>query len=662
MTRVNHALALARRGWSVLPLTWPDGDLCSCGDPDCPSPAKHPLTPRGFKQASRDPKVIDTWWDRWPDANIGVRTGAESGFVVLDIDGPEGEETLHALEQEHGKLPNTPEVITGRGRHLYLSHPGGRVVSRRVAAGLDVKGDDGYVVAPGSVHAKGKEYVFEVSSHPDDVDLAPMPSWLRDMTGDQKEANSSPDGGWVAEVLDGLTEGHRNEDLTRIAGALRRAGLEPDDITALLVPHAEACGLSAKELRTIAKSVGRYDAEKVSVHIGDAVPTETKMPFRTAAEIARETPPQTEYVVDGYVASGAITELGGKVKTAGKTTLLTHMSRAVLDGKPFLGKPTTKTGVVYLTEQPPVSFREALGRADLMDRLDFVVLSWRDTVGVPWPEVARAAVAEAKTRGAGLLVVDTLPQFAGLKGDAENSSGQAFEALAPLQEAAAEGLAVVVVRHERKSGGDIVDAGRGSSAFSGAVDIVVSVRRGEGNTRPTVRVLEAVSRFTETPDKLVIELTDNGYVTLGSETEVALREARQAILDSAPTTEDEAVVEGDLLDAVSRSTGKRAIEQLIADGALGRTGQGKKGSPFKYWGKFVSKPPVVRTETNQEVSVHTPTPNRTQRNGQSDYFHHCRECGADVDYYADDGEPWCERHAPTVAPVPARQNEPGGVR
>jgi hypothetical protein len=87
--------------------------------------------------------------------------------------------------------------------------------------------------------------------------------------------------------------------------------------------------------------------------------------------------------------------------------------------------------------------------------------------------------------------------------------------MAPLQEAAAgDGLAVVVLRHDRKSGGDVGDSGRGSSAFSGAVDVVLQLSRPEGQSRPGVRALKSLSRFDETPETLVIELTEAGYVAL----------------------------------------------------------------------------------------------------------------------------------------------------
>ena len=40
--------------------------------------------------ATRDPKQIRKDWKRWPEANVGVVTGAESGIFVVDVDTVEG--------------------------------------------------------------------------------------------------------------------------------------------------------------------------------------------------------------------------------------------------------------------------------------------------------------------------------------------------------------------------------------------------------------------------------------------------------------------------------------------------------------------------------------------------------------------------------------------
>jgi hypothetical protein len=145
----------------------------------------------------------------------------------------------------------------------------------------------------------------------------------------------------------------------------------------------------------------------------------------------------------------------------------------------------------------------------------------------------------------------------------------------PLQEAAAmRDLAVVIARHERKSGGDVGDSGRGSSAFAGAVDIVLSLRRSDGNTRKSVRIIHGLSRYDETPDTLAIELTENGCVALGSETAVAAAEARKAILEVAPTTEETAKKLDDLQETagIKRTPAQDAVKQLVAEGLLRETG------------------------------------------------------------------------------------------
>ncbi len=317
----------------------------------------------------------------------------------------------------------------------------------------------------------------------------------------------------------------------------------------------------------------------------DGVPAERILRFRTAREIAAETPAEVRWKVRSWAAVGAITELDGKVKSSGKTTWLTHMAGAVLKGTAFMGEPTEQSPIFYLTEQPPSSFRVALQRAGLTDRDDLVVLYWRDAAGMPWPKVVETVTKECRHRGAGMLIVDTLGQFTGLTGDAENDAGAAQAATAPLQIAAADGLAVIISRHERKSGGEVGDSGRDSSAFAGAVDIVLSLRRTEGAVRPTIREIHGLSRFDETPAQLVIELTPEGYVALGEAADVARQEAAAAILAAAPRDEGAAVPLKELLEAarVKRTIGQEVVEEFLRAGRLARLGAGKKNDPYRLW-------------------------------------------------------------------------------
>ena len=100
----------------------------------------------------------------WPQANIAIVTGAASGLVVLDADMAKGAaRTLAALEERYGALPPTVGQRTGTGQHAFFQHPGTTVRNgvENLGAGLDIRGDGGYVVAPPSLHANGNRYTWE---------------------------------------------------------------------------------------------------------------------------------------------------------------------------------------------------------------------------------------------------------------------------------------------------------------------------------------------------------------------------------------------------------------------------------------------------------------------------------------------------------------------
>ena len=136
---------------------------------------KAPATKRGFYDASLNPAAIERWW-RAQDYNVGISTGAPSGVWVLDIDGDEGRASLAALQEKHGALPATVTSVTARGRHLWFRYDGPVPCSTaRVAAGIDVKADGGYAIAPPSVHPTGHVYGWA----PNSADVpASAPEWL----------------------------------------------------------------------------------------------------------------------------------------------------------------------------------------------------------------------------------------------------------------------------------------------------------------------------------------------------------------------------------------------------------------------------------------------------------------------------------------------------
>lgn len=258
------AMPYARRGWPVLPLhTIRDGH-CTCGKANCKSPGKHPRTQHGLKEATADQETIDRWWTRWPDANVGILTGAASCIVALDVDPRNGgDDSLATLEHEHGELPETIEALTGGGgRHLLFAHPGGYVKSRNVAPGIDVKADGGYIVVEPSLHLSGRAYAWELSHHPEDTELAALPDWLlKLMRGQPKATPPVTDNGGAVSAAEIIRAGQRNTVLASIAGTMRRRGLlEPEIRAALLEVNRSRCRppLDEQEVSGIAASIARY--------------------------------------------------------------------------------------------------------------------------------------------------------------------------------------------------------------------------------------------------------------------------------------------------------------------------------------------------------------------------------------------------------------------
>mgnify|MGYP004448381815 FL=1 len=142
---------------------------------------ERPLVP--VNHATTDPEQIKKWWDTWPDADIGIATG--DGLLVIDVDAYRGGvESLRDLEKQYDSLPHTPTVINGSGDgalNIYLRVPEGIKFKGKIAPGIDIQSDGGYVVAPPSKHVSGSTYKWVAGASLDDIPIAPAPQWLIDL-------------------------------------------------------------------------------------------------------------------------------------------------------------------------------------------------------------------------------------------------------------------------------------------------------------------------------------------------------------------------------------------------------------------------------------------------------------------------------------------------
>ncbi|HZN17603.1 MAG TPA: bifunctional DNA primase/polymerase [Micromonosporaceae bacterium] len=177
---LSAALALAAQGLPVFLLGRSKRPVANCAGCPRDDPQHDPascdhLTCHGFYAASTDPDRIAALFDAVPYGLLAIRTGSTAtitpaGLVVVDIDPRNGGRVIPGL------MPPTRAVSTGSGGwHLYYAHPGGPL-SAKVAglAGVDLKADGGYVVAPPSVHPHTGQPYRWVGDRP----VAAMPTAL----------------------------------------------------------------------------------------------------------------------------------------------------------------------------------------------------------------------------------------------------------------------------------------------------------------------------------------------------------------------------------------------------------------------------------------------------------------------------------------------------
>lgn len=176
---LDVALSYIERQWPVFPCRSSDEEII---DPQTGEieilATKTPLTSNGFRGATLNERIVQELWRRNPGALVGVPTGAPIGCWVLDIDPKHGgPETLAALEAANSSLPMTLTAeTTSGGRHYFFKHKAGVRNRGALGAGIDVRGDGGYVIAAGSVPMVGKPYSWLV-----DVEPVDAPDWLLEL-------------------------------------------------------------------------------------------------------------------------------------------------------------------------------------------------------------------------------------------------------------------------------------------------------------------------------------------------------------------------------------------------------------------------------------------------------------------------------------------------
>jgi hypothetical protein len=274
---LRAALAYAGLGWAVHPLRPRD---------------KRPLLRDWPHKATTDGRVIRDWWVRWPEANIGVACGPSGLFVIdLDVKGDaKGEESWTRLKELHrfGDLATPTTTTPSGGQHLFFSVDGAGLgnSSGWLGAGIDTRGEGGYVLLPPSVLADGTTYTWEIS--PREHNPIPLPQVLPELLADPKPGQRGDAGGlqlagtdrgtaYATAALSGELEklatasrGARNNTLNTAAyslGQLVGAGLlNRAEVESQLLSVALSTGLEEREAQaTVASGLRAGEKQPRSV-------------------------------------------------------------------------------------------------------------------------------------------------------------------------------------------------------------------------------------------------------------------------------------------------------------------------------------------------------------------------------------------------------------
>lgn len=313
---------------------------------------------------------------------------------------------------------------------------------------------------------------------------------------------------------------------------------------------------------------------------------------------------QVEWVWDGWLARKYITELVGIWK-GGKSTLLAHLLKATDAGGDIAGRIHPSKCLVVAEEGAGLWAR----RRDDIGVADNVHFLIRPFKGRPrwddWEAFVQATAERVQAGDYNVVAIDTWQTISPCHD--ENDAAAMMRALTPLHRITEAGAAVLLIHHPRKGDANEGQASRGSGALPAFVDIIAELRRfGPDDAEDRRRKLRGLSRFDETPDEVVLELQEDGYVLIGSTTE-AKKEDRSGVIQdllaegTAPVTVEE-IRESWPDDGVPKP-GIRTLRDDLkaghAEGKWNRGGGGKKNDPYRYRKFDSGKPQPLVPESNR---------------------------------------------------------------
>lgn len=468
------ALELASAGWFVFPVQ---------------ERGKQPLV-RWRDESTSDTSKVSGWWDRWPEANIGIDCG-KSQLAVVDYDGVEPPQV------------DTLQVTTGRGVHHYFHNAGDPVPNSASMIGdkIDVRGEGGYVLAPPSVHPSGAIYQWS------DNEIAPLGDELRSRMVRKKEEyhpDTSPTrlgGSWGEKILQSEAaivrttgSGKRNHQLfesaLRVMSAVKGGHLDRQTAWTQMLDAAVGAGLERLEADGTIESAWdragvRHPPERMQPgsgpQMGAVLPDDPAEAWEAMSIQQLIELPPPKWLVPQLIVEG-MNWLVGEQKI-GKTFLALDAAMTLARSAPvlyFAGEGVSGLGVrvqswISYHQETPQNFRV------------FPFVPKLNRPGDPERFLATVEALQPK-----LVVIDTFARA--MAGADENSAMEVGRFISMIDEARERaGCSSLILHHPAKNGLGY----RGSGAIAGAADLLAVLSEDESVPGSLTLTYDDVKDFEE---------------------------------------------------------------------------------------------------------------------------------------------------------------------
>jgi len=464
------ALRLAAEcDWAVFPCFGVTNGKCDCGDSECGSVGKHPLSemaPNGFKNANTDEQYIKESWKRFPNANVGIATGNPSGMFVLDIDqknGGNGIQQFANLSPDgfgYDGFDETPKSVTGSGglHIVFQMADSSEIRNGSKLGGLDIdcRGTGGYIVAPPSKNGEGV-YRWEISPHEFEPDTPP--DYILDLVTGKTQTKESSEN-----YLEGLSftvqydlqshpgspKGERNATLCKLVGGYLASNGIDNDLIPLAVSWGQRCTppYSQKEVQKTVVMLAEKHARQEPAKSSSTV---------VLTPYSKINPECVDWLWQDRIAIGKLTIVSGD-PGLGKTFILLDIAARISTSREFPDGAKCDWGKVIILTAEDGAGDTIRPRLDAMntnvdhvfhfegisngtDDLDFFQLD---------QHIAVLSSAIKELENVRLVVIDPITAYMG-KCDSHNNT-DVRRVLAPLARLAEEQhIAVVGISHLTKA-------------------------------------------------------------------------------------------------------------------------------------------------------------------------------------------------------------------